>query len=77
MVCRLVTNLETWGELWPTIPGNKIFPQQKSCTLFVQRNLAVFGVWPIKTYSPNFVNFGPGVPWYRAATCISPSLVHL
>jgi len=20
------------------------------------------GVWPIETYSPNFVNFGPGVP---------------
>jgi len=48
------------GELWSTFPGSKIFPQQISCTLFVgaQRNLAVLGVWPIETYSPNLVNFG-------------------
>jgi len=47
------------GELWSTFPGSKIFPQQISCTLFVgaQRNLAVLGVWPIETYSPNLVNF--------------------
>ena len=32
--------------------------------LFVgaRRNLAVLVVWLIKTYYPNFVNFGPGVP---------------
>jgi len=32
-------------------------------------------VWPIVTYSPNFVNLGPGSPWYHTATCISPSLI--
>jgi len=48
-------------------------------TLFVgaQGNLAALGVWSIETHSPNFVNFGPGVPWYHAATCISPSPMHL
>jgi len=34
-------------------------------------------VWPIDTYFLNFVNFGPGVLQYHAATCISPSLIHL
>jgi len=24
--------------------------------------LAALGVWPIETYLPNFVNFGPRVP---------------
>jgi len=24
--------------------------------------LATLEVWPIETYSPNFVNFGPGIP---------------
>jgi len=42
-----------------------------------RRNLATSGVWPIETYSPNFVNFDPGVPWYHAAIFISPSLMHL
>jgi len=28
-------------------------------------------------YSPNLVNFGPGVPRYHVATCVSPSLMHL
>jgi len=26
---------------------------------------------------PNFANIGRWVPWYHAATCISPSLIHL
>ena len=49
--------------------GSKIFPQRISCKRFVgaQRNLAALGVWPIEIYSPNFVNFGPGVPWYHAS----------
>jgi len=42
----------------------------------VRQNLAALGGWPIETYSPNFVNFGPGVPQYHAATCISASLMH-
>jgi len=33
--------------------------------------------WPIDTYFQNFVKFGPGVPRYHVATCISPSLMHL
>jgi len=48
-------------------------------TLFfrARRNLATLGVWPIETYSANFVNFGQRVSWHHAATCISPSLIHL
>jgi len=34
-------------------------------------------ILPIETYSPNFVNFRSGVARYHAATCISPSLMHL
>jgi len=37
--------------------------------------VTAFGAWPIKTYSLNFVNFDPVVPWYHAATCISPSII--
>ena len=76
---RLVTNLNlvTYGKLLPTFPGSKIFPQTLSRTLSVgvRRNLATSGIWPIKTYSLNFVNFDPVVPWYHAATCISPSII--
>jgi len=39
--------------------------------------MAWLEVWPIDTYNPNFVNFGPGVPRYHGATFISPSLMHL
>jgi len=44
--------------------GANFFSQRIVRTLFVEeeRNLAALGVWPIDTYSPNFVNFGPGVP---------------
>jgi len=57
-----VTNLVTYGELWPTFRAK--FFHNGYIALFVgaQRNLAVLGVWPIETYSPNFENFGPGVP---------------
>jgi len=84
-VCRnlctaywLVRNLVTECELWPNIPG-ATFPQRISRTLLVEarQNLAALGGWSKKTYSPNFVNFDPGVSWYHAATCISPSLIHL
>ena len=55
----------------------EIFPQRIYRTLFVgaRRNLVTLEVWPIETYFPNFVNFGPDVPWYHAATYISPSVV--
>jgi len=41
-------------------PGNRIFPQGISHTLFVWvwQNLAVLGVRPMNTYSPSLVNFG-------------------
>jgi len=30
-------------------------------------NMAPLGVWPIDTYIPNFLPFGPGVPRYHVA----------
>jgi len=82
---KLVYGLPIWWQIWwmndgILFRGANFFPQWISRTLFIgaQRNLAALGVWPVETYSPNFVNFGPGgVPWYHAATCISPSLMHL
>jgi len=70
MAYCLVTNLVTYGELWPTFLGSKIFPQGISHTLFVgaQLHLAALA-------SRN--SFPTGVPWYHAATCINPSLMHL
>jgi len=38
---RLVTNLVTQGELWPTFPGSKIFPQRISRTFC--RSVTKFG----------------------------------
>jgi len=83
-------NLTLWGYwsvaglkgFWWTLvqfSGSTSFRQQIFRTLFVgvRQNLAVLWVWPTDTYSPNFVNFGPGVPRCHAATCISPSLMHL
>jgi len=35
MAYRLVTNLVTYSELWPTFPGSKIFTQRISDTRFV------------------------------------------
>jgi len=59
---RLVPNLVTYGELWPTFPGAKFFHRGYRAHFFVdaKRNLAALGVWPMETYFPNFVNFGPG-----------------
>jgi len=78
MVYRLVTNLVTYGELWPTFSGS-FFQEGISRTLFIgaRQNWGMLGVWPIETYSPIFANFGPWVSWYHAATCINPSLMHL
>ena len=81
LVCGLLIGYK-FGDLgwtWTTFPGSKIFPQRISRTLFVgpQRNLITLGVWTIETYAPHFVNFAPGIPWYHAAACISPSLIHL
>jgi len=54
------------------------FRQRISRTLLgARQNLAALGGLPIETYSPNFINFDLGVPRCHAATCISPSLVHL
>jgi len=68
-----------WWQIWrPMVnfgqfSGSKIFPQRISHTFC--RRATKFGSvrdWPIATYSPNFVNFGPEVSWYHAVTCISP-----
>ena len=72
-----MTNLVTYSVNSGLLFLEQNFPQRISRTLFVRerRNLATFGIWPIETYSPNFVNFGPGSA-RDAATCISPSLIH-
>jgi len=61
--------------------GSINFRQRMFRTLVVgaraRRNLAVLGVWPISTYSPNLMNFGSGVPRHHAAKCTSLSLMHL
>ena len=36
--------------------------------------VGLLGVWPINPYSPNLVNFDPGVPRYHTAACISPAV---
>jgi len=52
--------------------GSKISPQRISRTFFIywsRRNLAVLGVWPIDTYSPEFRELTPmwsGVKDYRS-----------
>jgi len=64
--------------------GSLFLGAKKSTAISISRTLLVgvrqnFGSvrgWPIETYSPKFVNFGPGVPRCHAATCISPSLMH-
>ena len=67
-----------FGELSSSFTPN-IFESVYLAHFFVgaRRNLTSLGVWLIETYFPNFVNFGPGVPRYHAATCISSSLMHL
>ena len=41
------------------------------------QNFAWLGVWPIDISAPTLVNFDYGVRRCHAATCISPSLMHL
>jgi len=61
---RLMTNLMTEGELWPTFPPSKFIRNGYLSHFLSERNeiRPCYGVWPIETYSQNFVNFGPGVP---------------
>jgi len=56
--------------------GSKIFLQRISRTLFVgaRRNLAVLGSGQSKLIRRISSTFVRGVPWYHAATCISPSI---
>ena len=53
---------DLYGKLWPTFPGAKFF--HKGYLAHFCRSATKFGrgVWPIETYFPNFVNFGPEVP---------------
>ena len=60
------------------VSGSTNFRQRISRTfLSARRKLAGLGVWPIDTYSPEFRELLSGVPQYHAATCTSPSLMHL
>jgi len=75
---RLVTNLVTLRDLRSTFPG---------ATFFHNGNIAHFcrsatkfgnvGSLANRKFVPNFKNFDPGFPLYSAATCISPSVIHL
>jgi len=69
----------SFANFFPAYGGSKIFWQRISRGALVGARpiLAALRVWPIDIYSPNLVYFGPGVPQYHAATCISPSLMHL
>jgi len=71
--------LRDFSELWSAFSGSTNFRQLIFHTLLVatQLNLAWLGVSPIDTHIPNFVNFGAGIPWYHAATCISLALMHM
>jgi len=61
----LVTSLETYRVNFGLLfRGTKNFSTTHIAHTFCQ-SAAKFGnvgVWPIETYSPNFVNFGPGIP---------------
>ena len=61
-----VRPIDWWQIWWPSVNFGQLFreqhfPQRISRTHFVlaQPNLASSAGWPIETYSPNFVNFGP------------------
>ena len=67
--------IDWWQIWWPSVNFGLLFqeqhfPQRISRTFLVgaRRNLATLGVWPIETYSPNFMNFDPGITWYDVAT---------
>jgi len=59
--------------------GSRNFRQRIYRTLFIgaRRNLAWLGVWPMDKAFLEFSELWSGVPCYRAATCISYSLMHL
>jgi len=63
----------------PFFSGSSNFRSQVSRTLLVgsPQNFAWLRVWPMDISSPNLANFDAGVRRCHAATCISPSLMHL
>jgi len=70
---RLVTNLVI-GWTLAYFSGKQSFSTTDISHTFCRRatTLTTLGSGQSKL-SPNFVNFGLGVPWYHAATCIRPS----
>jgi len=67
-----------FGELWSTIPGAQIFDSGYFTHFFLEvtkfstiRSLAKSHLFP------EFCELWSGVVRYHAATCISPSLMHL
>ena len=60
----------------PLFRGVQIFDISHTSCCRVTK-FSMVRVWPIDTYFPTFVNCGPKIPRYNAATCISPSLMYL
>jgi len=61
---RLVTNLVTRGELWPTFSGSRIFPQRISRTLFC-RSAIIWQCLANRNLFPEFRELwsvGPVIP---------------
>ena len=75
---QTVAGLEQFCPVFPPFGGQKCM-KVHIWHIFVRMRLylAALGVWPFNTYSLNLVNFGQEVPQDHAATCISPSLMHL
>jgi len=48
---RLVANLVTYSEVWPTSPGAIFFTTDPTLFVEAQQNLAALGVWPTEQVS--------------------------
>ena len=71
--------LKSFGEFWSTFSKAQIFDRGYLGHFLSEchKILHGYGSWPIDISFPNFVNFDSGVRRCHAATCISPSLMHL
>ena len=86
LIHRLAERNEIWhnefSELWPTFPGRggvvKIWESGYLAELLLERHkigrVRVLASWQL---FPEFHELWSGFPRYLAATCVSPSLVHL
>jgi len=78
---RWVTNLVTYGELWPTFLGSKFFSTRDISDSFCRSattsgHVTGLAVAMQSKLIPGFRDFGAGVPRYHAPTCINSSLMH-